>query len=928
MTREQLEHTRRLHREGQAALAAHRHNGVMVDLPTGTVTFLFTDIEGSTRLVNALGDRYADVLGRHHSLLREAVAEHQGVEVMTEGDAFFVVFPSPPAALSAAMRAQQLFDAESWPPDGEVRSRMGMHTGQAVLGGDNYVGLDVHRAARIAAAGHGGQVLLSDATRSLVERALPEGAQLRDLGQHRLKDLPTSEHLYQLVIDGLAVDFPPIRSLDARPNNLPLPTTTFIGREQQVADITRRLATSRLVTLTGPGGTGKTRLSVRVAQEMLDENPDGCWFVPLDALRDPELVPSAIAGALNVRVPGDRPPIDALSDWLRERRMLIVLDNFEQVTGAAPYVSQLLSAAPGLRVLATSRIPLHLYGEAEYAVPPLATVEELRGAAGSPERLSQYEAVQLFIERAVAVKRDFAVNNANAPAVAEICARLDGLPLAIELAAARIKLLAPEQILARLEQNLGVLTSAAQDLPERQKTMRGAIDWSFQLLEAGERRLFERASVFRGGFTLDSAEQVIADPALEQDVFEGLASLADKSLLRTVDQPVEVRFAMLETIREFATETLATSSDALDVRRRHAEHYFALAGSSEEHLTGANQVEWLDRLEREHDNLRSAFSHAGELGLIDGALEAAGAIWRFWQQRGHFMEARSIYERLLALPGASPAARAKALLGAGGIAYWQNDFVATGRWYREARELYEMAGDSAGLAEALYNEAYVPLVAGDFEPVGPLATRSRDLFLELGDESGAAKGEQLLGYMHYFAGRPADALSFLGRAAAIYRRTSDLFLLADVLTGIAYGSAMSGDWDRSVESLREALAIFAEAGNEVGMAIVVEGAGAAAAFVGQRDLAARLFGAAEAAKERLGGAAPGMLLQTRQHRAALVEALGQERFDELAAEGAELSFSGAVDLARSLEPPLGAPPLPPPEPWGIEAERRAEQTQD
>ena len=895
----------------------------MAALPTGTVTFLFTDIEGSTRLATELAERFPQVLERHHALMREALAAHDGVEVMTEGDAFFVVFSGPGAAVSAATAAQRLLAGERWPDGTEVRVRMGMHTGEAVLGGDNYVGLEVHRAARIAAAGHGGQVLLSDTSRVLVERALPEGVGLRDLGQHRLKDLPAPEHIYQLEIDGLPADFPTIRSLDARPNNLPMPVTTFVGRERQIEEIKVRLAASRLLTMTGPGGTGKTRLSIRVAEELLDDYRDGCWFVALDALREAELVASTIAGALGVRVPGDKPAIDALSAWLAERQLLLVLDNFEQITAAAPQIGQLLAAAPGLRVLATSRIPLHLYGESEYAVPPLATVDELRAAASSAERLSQYEAVRLFIERAVAARSDFAVTNANAPSVAEICARLDGLPLAIELAAARVKLLNPDQILARLEGSLGVLASAAQDLPERQRTMRGAIDWSFNLLNPDEQLLFARLSAFRGGFTLDGAEQVVLGPGLEVDIFDGLASLADKSLLRTVEAGVETRFAMLETIREYATERLSAAADADDVRRRHADHYFGLAMQSESHLTGADQREWLDRLEREHDNLRAAFRRGPDLGLLDEALSAAGAIWRFWQQRGHFAEARAIYDRLLAFPGASPAARAKALIGGGGIAYWQNDFAVVKPWYHEAVELYESIGDVAGTAEALFNEAYVPLLEGDLQAAAEIGRRAVALFEQVGDEPGVAKSEQILAFVHYYDGEPAEAIRFLEQAAEIYRRNGNRFLLADTLAATALSDANMANWPKALERLREALDIFEETGNGTGIAMVVEIIAAGAGFVGDSELSARLFGAAETLKDRLGGGAPSQLLQTHPFRASTLAALGEERFGRLHAEGADMSRDEAASLVRAFVPPPEAPPIPPPEPWGVEAERRA-----
>jgi predicted ATPase/class 3 adenylate cyclase len=892
------------------------------NLPTGTVTFLFTDIEGSTRLATELAERWPPILARHHALMREAISAHEGVEVMTEGDAFFVVFRAPVAAVSAAAEAQRLLEHESWPAGSEVHVRMGIHTGEAMLGGDNYVGLDVHRAARVASAGHGGQVLISDTTRALVDRALTEGVELKDLGSHRLKDLPTPEHIYQLVIGGLQADFPPIKSLDARPNNLPMPVTTFVGRERQIEEIKARLAVSRLLTLTGPGGTGKTRLSIRVAEELLDEYRDGCWFVALDALREADLVPSAIASALGVRVPGDRPALDALNAWLAEKQLLLVLDNFEQITAAAPLIGQMLAAAPGLRVLATSRIPLHIYGENEYAVPPLATVAELRAAAHDPERLSTYEAVRLFIERALGAKSDFTVNNANAPAVAEICARLDGLPLAIELAAARVKLLTPDQILARLESNLGVLATSAQDLPERQRTMRGAIEWSYQLLTPEEQKTFARLSVFRGGFTLDSAEQVVLDKDLHIDIFDGLASLADKSLLRTVDAGSETRFAMLETIREYATELLAAAPDVDEIRRAHARHYFKLATDSESHLTAQDSGKWLDHLEREHDNLRAAFHRAPELGLLDDALTAAGAIWRFWQQRGHFTEARTIYDRLLAQPRAAPAARAKALVGGGGIASWQNDFSVVGPWYREAVDLYREAGDEAGLAEALFNLSYVPLLEGDLPEAARIANEAVELFAKLGDEAGIAKSEQVAAFVDYYSASPETSVKLLEKASEIYRRLGDQFLLADSLVSTSLPYANLGKWDDVGRLVNEGLDIFVRNNNQSGIAMVYEILGAGLAFLGQHVAAAHMFGASETLRERIGGGAPTQLVNTEAFRKMAEEALGEMRFTELRLEGGAMSDEAALAMAKTFKAEPGSPALPFPEPWGKELERR------
>ena len=463
---------------------------------------------------------------------------------------------APTAAIAAVAAAQRALAAHVFPDNAVIRVRMGLHTGEASLGseatGADYVGYDVHRAARIASAGHGGQVLLSEPVSLLVRDALPAGVTLRELGEHRFKDLGRPERVLQLVIDGLPADFPPIRSLNAVPNNLPMQVTSFVGREREIAEGVKLFQQARVLTLTGPGGTGKTRLSLQIAAQVAHQFPGGVTFVALAPISDPELVAPAIVEAMHLEA-GSAPPRDRLLQHFRDRQALLVMDNFEQVLAAATLVADLIRACPGLKVIASSRGPLRISGEQEMPVPPLALPDP-----GAPaERVSQYEAVRLFIERAVAVKPGFAVTNENAPAVAEICARLDGLPLAIELAAARIKLLPPAAILTRLQSRLGLLQSSARDLPDRQKTLRGAIAWSHDLLDEPGRRLFARLAVFAGGGELDDVEAICGGDDLGIDVLDGLEALVDQSLVRQEEHDGEARAIMLETIREFALEQLA-----------------------------------------------------------------------------------------------------------------------------------------------------------------------------------------------------------------------------------------------------------------------------------------------------------------------------------------------------------------------------------
>jgi predicted ATPase/class 3 adenylate cyclase len=825
----------------------------MTELPTGTVTFLFTDIEGSTRLLQDLGDRYAAVRDEQAAIVRRAVAECDGVEVSTQGDSFFVVFRSPIAAVRAAVAAQRGLAAQDWPHGPPVRVRMGLHTGEGVAGGDDYVGIDVNRAARVADAAHGGQVILSDATRALVERVLPEGVSVHDLGEHRLKDIVHPEHLYDLVIEGLPAEHPPPRTLDARPNNLPPQLTSFVGRDGEIAEVRRLLGPTRLLTLTGAGGTGKSRLALRVAGETLTEYRDGAFFVDLSSLTDPSLVPSSVARSLGVPEAAGRPILDAVKDHLRDRELLLVVDNFEQVAEAGPVIEELLTAAPKLKVLVTSRVVLSLRGEQEYGVPPLEPPD--------PERLpdlltlGRFDAVRLFTERAVAVRPQFRVTEENAPAVAEITARLDGLPLAIELAATRTKLLTPEQILPRLEKRLSLLTSGARSLPERQRTLRGAIAWSHDLLDDTERRLFARLSVFAGGWTLESAEAVCAPEELGLDALDGLTSLVDKSLVRRIETTGgEPRFSMLETIREFGQEQLAAGGDLDPVLRRHGEHFLDLALEAEPHLTAGDQVEWLDRCDREHANIRNALRWAIETGQAGRAQESAGALWRFWQQRGHLAEGRRWLEEILAMPsGREPTpARAKALIAAGGVAWWQQDREAAGTFYGQARDVERALGDPARIAEALYNLSFV--VAGDDVVAATrMLEESLDLFRGAGNERGVAQVLALLVMSDAEAGHWGPVIARLEEVVAIWRRLGDRLHLAFDLLWLAYAHGRVGNRPDARAAALEALDLFRQVDNQTGIGITFTAMAFLAAWEGRYEDAIRLAGASESLKERVGG---------------------------------------------------------------------------
>ena len=627
----------------------------------------------------------ADAPGATSSHHPRRAQRERGIEILTEGDGFFAVFSSAPAGVAAAVQAQRELAAEAWPSEAPVRVRMGLHSGEAVTDSDgSYIGHDVHRAARLGNAGHGGQILLSDSTTALVAHSLPTGTALEDLGEHRLKDL-RPQRISQVVIEGLPSDFSPLRSLDARPNNLPIQVTSFIGRERELASAADLLARTRLLTLSGPGGTGKTRLALQLAADVSDQYPDGVWFVALEPLRDARLVLPTVAHTLGIVARPGQSAIDAIAGSVGDRRVLLVLDNLEQVIEAAGDVATLLRACAGLTIVVTSRAVLRIAGEQEFVVPGLPAPPDTAALSRleldrlpesqrrlDPATLDQYEAVRLFIARAQAAWPAFGVTTQNAPAIAGITARLQGMPLAIELAAARIKLLSAEQILGRLERQLGFLTSSARDLPDRQRTLRGAIGWSYELLDEPHRRLLARLSVFRGGWDVEAAETVAAAPddTAPIDVLDGLAHLVDQSLVRRTDDDDSVRFSMLETIREFALEMLEVSGDAERTASVHAGVFLALAEQAAPELQGADQRRWLDRLERDHDNLRKAF--AWFMGRPDAtdAVRLTFALWRFWQKRGYLDEARRLMDSLAERVGDAPSQRPRAVrrgCGRGGL---------------------------------------------------------------------------------------------------------------------------------------------------------------------------------------------------------------------------------------------------------------------
>jgi predicted ATPase/class 3 adenylate cyclase len=855
----------------------------MSDPPSGTVTFLFTDIEGSTKRWEEHPQAMRSALARHDDMLRQAIESHEGYVFKTMGDAFCATFSNPYDALFAAIDAQRALHNEAWSDTGggggggggsgnggwngsgqieEIRVRMALHTGvteeQRTKDGDSdYFGQPVNRVARLLAAAHGGQVLLSEVTYGLVRDNLPQQATASDMGEHRLKDLYRPEHIFQLIIPDLPEGFPPLRTLDSRPNNLPFQPTSLIGREKEVEEIDQRLLKHdvRLLTLTGPGGTGKTRLALQAAAELVDHFEDGVYFVDLAPLTYSSLVVSAIAQALGVRETGERPLIDSLKDYLKNRQTCLLLDNYEHLIEAGGVVGQLLQAAPGLKVLATSRVPLHIRGEKEYAVQPL----QLPDTRHLPplEQLTQYEAVRLFIERGTDVKSDFAVDNDNAPAVAEICVRLDGLPLAIELAAGRVKFLSPQAILSRLQSRLKLLMGGARDAPSRQLTLRNTIAWSYDLLSEDEQTLFRRLAVFQGVRTIEAIEAVCNTGGdLDIDTLEGVLSLADKSLLRQEEGiSGEPRFAMLETIHEFAREKLQESGEEEVLSREHALCFMRLAEEAEPFLTGPKQAEWLNMLAGEHDNLRCALkwvggeAENGDLEVAEIGLRIAGALWQFWSMRGYLSEGREELEAVLSWTGrpggthggrseALRGARAKVLYGAGRLAFRQGDFVAARSRLDESLTIYKVSGDKRGIAYSLsYMVSYFDILLTDLQggeaEARLLGEEALRIFRDLGDKRGTAQALESLGWLASKREDFTNARTLHEESLAIFRQLGDKQGISSALTGLGCLASEHGNYAEARSLFEESLSIDRQLGDKFSIARTLGNLGEVAMLEGK-----------------------------------------------------------------------------------------------
>src|SRR5215217_7329444 len=875
--------------------------------PTGTVTFLFTDIEGSTSLWEHDAPTMQEALARHDEILQNTIEDRGGYVFKTVGDAFCAAFDTATDATEAALAAQRALLEEGWADEiGSIRVRMALHAGAAEERGGDYFGPPLNRVARLLSAGHGGQILLSHTTQELTRDDLPEGASLRDLGQRRLKDLFRPERVFQLLSLDLPTSFPPLKTLDARINNLPTQLTSLVGREKELSEIAGLLRRPevRLLTLTGAGGTGKTRLGLQVAADLLDEFDSGVFFVALAPISDPKLVASAIAEPLGVRESAERTLTEALKEHLRDKEFLLLLDNFEQVVGAAPLVGQFLSTCPRLKALATSRVALRVYGEHEYAVPLLALPDPRRLPAIAIEALSQYESVRLFIERAQAAKGDFEVTNESAPAVAEICMRLDELPLAIELAAARIKLLPPRAMLERLGSHLKLVTGGARDLPERQRTLRGTIEWSHTLLEEGERVLFARLAVFSVVRTLEAIDAVCdAKGDLPVDTLDGVSSLLDKSLLRQEEGPEgEPRFVMLETIHEYARERLEASGEAEETRRLHAEYFLALAEEAEPELTGPDQLACLERLDAEHDNMRAALTWSLEKEP-ETAFRLAGMLARFWEIRSDFSEGSRWLEALhqSGRPNTITEAttRAKLLSGAGTFAFYRADYDHATALHGEALELYRELGDDSGVAFALMCLGAQYSDPGDYERAAPFFEEALALSRRIGDRRNIVTILHNLADVERQRGNYERAKTLGMESMALAREMGDKWQLARIVGWVGLLTVFRLDEHNLAEGfLKESLTLNREIGSWEYFAYSLEGFAGLAGAKAQGGRAARLWGAAEALRKTIGAplSIEGRLLFEPSMLAARAQ-LGEAAWEAAFAQGMAMSAEEAAEYA-------------------------------
>jgi predicted ATPase/class 3 adenylate cyclase len=809
-----------------------------------TLTFLFTDIEGSTAMLQHLGDAYAEVLTDHHRLIRAGLAAHDGTEIDTQGDAFFAVFSSPRACVAATIEMQRAFVSRAWPAGEGLRVRMGIHSGEASQTAVGLVGLDVHRAARVAAVAHGGQIVLSATTAALLRDSMPAGASLRDLGLHRLKDLGRPEQIFQLQADGLRVAFPPLRSLDNPKllNNLPAQVSSFIGRGAELAEVRRLTTTSRLVTLSGPGGAGKTRLGLQVAAGLLDGTGDGVWFADLAPLGDADLVTATLVSVLGIAEDPGRPLIDTLVEAVGQRSMLILLDNCEHVVDTcAKLADALLRNCPNIVLLATSREPLGIDGEHVYRVPSMDTP----AADDDLATIRGREAVQLFADRAEQQGARLTWDERTASVVGRICRLLDGMPLAIELGAARLRVMSVTELDARLDQRFSILTGGSRSALPRQQTLLAMVEWSWDLLNAAERHVLARLSVFAGGFDVAAAEAVTAGEDVPADEVIGhLGALVDKNLVQFDDTGAgPARYRLLETIRQYATRQLEGQNAANDARMAHRSHYLAVAEAADPQLVTHDQAEWLDRLDLELDNLRAAIGFSLKQADPAPGIRLAAALRVFWKARGHAAEGVDALRALLGVPAARGPTlpRARALATAAYLLEQTGGYALAEEYCEEALAIARSAEDDYLVADVLDVRAFVLLRRGRQAAALPLIELGLGLARRLEELHLTARLLAVRSYAVDVGGDHAGAARDAAESLRLYRQVGDRREVGTMVGNLGYAELSIGDLDTARSHLLESLDIARALNDHYGVVYETFNLGLAEYLRGSRSAAEALF---------------------------------------------------------------------------------------
>ncbi len=868
--------------------------------PSGTVTLLFTDIEGSTSLWETQPAEMRTALETHDELLSSSIEDHRGYVFYRGGDAFGAAFAAPSDALAAATSIQQGLPRAGWPEEtGALRVRMALHTGQLEERDGDYLGPPVNRVARLMSAGHGGQILLSLATEELVRDQLPDGTGLTDLGKHRLKDLSHAETIFQVTGPDLESEFPALVTLDSQRANLPSQATPFIGRQRESAALKDLLSRDdvRLVTLTGPGGIGKTRLSLQVAADLLDEFEDGAFFVGLAPITDSDLVVTAIAETLRVTAADEESSLNALIRSMTRKEMLLVIDNFEHVIDAAPVVGKLIAGVPGVKIMTSSREVLRVYGEHEYPVPPLGLPEHSQSQTAAV--ISEYEAVSLFIQRARASQPSFEIDETNAATIAEICTRLEGLPLAIELAAARVRLFDAETLLARLSDSLRTLTGGARDLPGRQQTIRGAIEWSYDLLNEDEKAFFGRLGAFRGGRSGEAIEAVCG-PGLAIEVWDGLESLLNKSLLRRDEGPEgEPRFVMLETIHAYASERLADTNEAEEVHKRHAEFFADLAEEASPELARHNQGTWLNRLTVDYENFRNAMEWSLDGGDVQTGLRIVAALGSYWAVKSHLQEGIRWLRPAVDLADQAPdSVHAELLERAGYIVFGLGDAAECRRLYEKALPIERKLGNQSAVARILIS---LGLVSAD--PSGVNLETSQEgvaLARQIGDKGELAHGLNVVGEIHRLQGDYVAAEQAYEEALLVSREIGNRLREAMLLANLGIVAFNLDDPAVAKARFLESYKLALETGNDY---IIAEGllfGGAFEGALGDPERGVRLMAAGSLQQKAIGSQTQPQDQHELNKAVALIrEQIDDETFDRLWAEGEALSPEEAIELRLS-----------------------------